>query len=311
MTESMSALFEGKEVLVTGGAGFMGGRLSARLVELGAHVVTTGVSRSVGVAGAQHEVVDQLDKASLATALAGHRFSYVFNLAGYISHAPLGSGGRAVLDVHFDGLLNVVEVVGGPSLLGFVQVGSSDEYGDAESPLAESLRESPISPYSLAKMAATHLMQMLAHTDGFPGVAVRLFLTYGPGQDDRRFLPQVIKGCLNDTSFPTSEGHQIRDFCYVEDVVDGLLLAATTEQARGEVINIASGQPVRIRHVVESVQRIMGKGTPRFGEVPYRPGESMSLYADVRRAREVLGWSPTTTLEDGLGETISHFTARG
>ena len=79
-------------------------------------------------------------------------------------------------------------------------------------PQCEELREQPISPYSLAKVASTHFLQMLQRTEGFPAVVLRLFLTYGPHQDNRRFLPQIIQACLRDDEFAVSDGHQLRDF---------------------------------------------------------------------------------------------------
>ena len=128
-----------------------------------------------------------------------------------------------------------------------------------------------------------------------------------PGQNTQRFLPQIIKGCLNDQSFPTSNGEQLRDFCYVEDVVDAIFLSLETIKSRGEVLNIASGQPVTIRRMIEIVQGLIGKGVPRFGEFPYRPGENMCLYADINKACDILGWSPTHSLESGLKKTISWY----
>ena len=124
-----------------------------------------------------------------------------------------------MIDAHFRGLQNILEVLPRSRLKRFVQIGSSDEYGDAAAPQHEKLREAPISPYSLAKVACTHFLQMLHRTENFPGVTLRLFLTYGPGQDSKRFLPQIIRGCLDDRAFPASEGEQIRDFCNVHDTV--------------------------------------------------------------------------------------------
>ena len=126
------------------------------------------------------------------------------------------------------------------------------------------MRESPISPYSAAKVSATHLIQMLSNTEGFPGVVLRFFLVYGPGQNAQRFIPQIINGCLDDKTFPTSAGEQLRDFCYIDDVVEAMLLAAQSQAAQGHVINIASGQPTCIRDVIETIQAKVGRGQPLF-----------------------------------------------
>ena len=166
----------------------------------------------------------------------------------------------------------------------------------------EGLREEPISPYSLGKVASTHFLQMLFRTEEFPMVILRLFLTYGPGQEDRRFLPQIIKGCLSDAEFPTSEGQQLRDFCYVRDTVRAIMMALVSEDAKGQVFNVASGESVTIRSMVDEVCRIVGMGRPQFGEVPYRPDENMALCGHWEGSRG-LGLDPGSQLEQGFEES--------
>ena len=310
----MKVNFRDAKVLVVGGSGFIGRALVQRLVSLGSRVVSLGMHRSSirfgEIKTTEHILADVRDSVSLTSALKGDRFDYVFNLGGYIDHRPFLKGGKTLIDVHYTGMMNLLEVTIHDQLKCFVQVGSSDEYGKGPSPQVETTREEPISPYSAAKTAATHLMQAMAKTENFPGVVVRLFLVYGPGQDDKRFLPQIIKGCLQGTTFPVSEGKQLRDFCYIEDIVDGLLLSAVQNEAKGEVINLASGQPVSIKSVIETVVKLIGSGNPEFGAHPYRSGESMELYADVKKAAKMIGWRPFRTLEEGLEETISWYKKR-
>jgi nucleoside-diphosphate-sugar epimerase len=202
--------------------------------------------------------------------------------------------------------MNLLDALVKDDLKGFVQVGSSDEYGPLQAPQNERLRESSISPYSFAKVAASHFIQMLNRTENFPGVVARFFLIYGPGQDDKRFLPQIIKACLKGEEFKTSEGKQLRDFCYVDDVVDALVQLALSDTAKGKVFNVASGEPVTIREMVEKIINIVGKGTPLWGAFPYRKGENMQLYADVSLIKK-LGWQPKVCLEEGLARTIKYY----
>jgi nucleoside-diphosphate-sugar epimerase len=298
---------QGHTVLVTGGCGFIGNVLVRRLEKFGASVVTLGVKKISTDASKKHLNIDLRDASAVKAAVAPLRPGYVFNLGGYIDHAPFRLGGRRVVDAHFTGTANLIEAIDWDGLKAFVQVGSSDEYGGAAAPQREDMREAPISPYAAAKTAATHLVQALARTENFPGVVARLFLVYGPGQDQRRFLPQLINGCLRKEEIPVSGGEQYRDFCYIDDVVDGLLSCALTPEARGQVFNIASGQGVTIRSVIEMVVDIVGAGSPIFGAHPYRPGENMALYAEVARGREALGWEATTGLREGLARTIAWY----
>lgn len=301
-------------VLVVGGGGFIGRALVSKLRSLGADVVSlvrTKRNQSECRSKVTTVVADIRDQKSLRSALNGKSFDYVFNLGGYIDHSPYNSGGRGVVDTHYVGILNLLDEVYVPSLRGFVQIGSSDEYGNAPAPQNERSREAPIAPYSAAKVGATHLVQSLARTERFPGVVIRLFLVYGPGQDDERFLPQIIKACLRNEEFKTSAGKQLRDFCYVNDVVDALVRSALCQSAWGEVINVASGVPTTIRDVIEKVIGLVGGGKPLWGAYPYRKGENMALYADISLAEGLLKWRPETTLDDGLKETVNYYNMIG
>ena len=234
-------------------------------------------------------------------------FDYVVNLSGYIDHSEFLQGGREVIQAHFDGVLNLVQFLEGKKLKRFIQIGSSDEYGNNSAPQHEEMRELPISPYSFGKVASSQFLQMLYRTQDFPVVILRLFLVYGPGQDNKRFLPQIIQGCLSGNDFPTSAGEQLRDFCYVDDIVQGIMSALYNEKANGQIINLASGEPIRVRDVVISIRDKLGRGNPQFGEFPYRLRENMALYANISKAKEILGWRPTMTFDEGVDKIIDSY----
>lgn len=297
-----------KRLLVIGGSGFIGRHLCRVAADAGYTV--TALSLTPGGApinGARALHADLGDAARLAAALKGEKFEYVINCGGYIDHRPFRNGGRALIKSHFEGVQNLIELLDRDCLARFVQIGSSDEYGAGSAPQREDVREAPISPYSAAKQATTHFLQMLWRTEQFPAVTLRLFLSYGPGQDQQRFLPQIITGCLEDRTFPVSAGNQLRDFCHVRDVTRGILDALDADNVCGEVINLGSGDPISIRKVIERVQQLIGRGNPEFGRVPMRPGENPALYADVSKARRLLAWAPAFTLDAGLADTIDHY----
>jgi len=295
-------------LLVVGGNGFIGKHIVTRALSLGWDITVLGISvrplTGRGSSRVRYVAADITDGSALKVALGNGAFDYVVNCGGYIEHDFFVAGGRRAIDVHFMGVMNLVEVLDRNVLRAFVNIGSSDEYGSSPSPQKETQREQPISPYSLGKAAATHFLEMLHRTEEFPATTLRLFLTYGPGQDQRRFLPQIILGCLEGRSFPTSKGEQVRDFCFVGDTVDAIFTALTCPSATGEVINVASGQPFLIREVVEMIRRLIGKGEPDYGHFAYRAGENMSLYANTEKAKRVLGWESSVSLEVGLSLTI-------
>lgn len=293
-------------LLVVGGTGFIGRHVSARGSDMGWRVTQLSLRRRISVADsrADHLVADIAVSSSVMEALRGRAFEYVVNCGGYIDHTPFSRGGRSVIDAHFGGVMNLVTALDRGPLRSFVNIGSSDEYGLVAAPQREDQVAAPRSPYGIAKLAAAELLQMLARSEAFPAITLRLFLTYGPGQGTERFLPQVIAGCLRDAHFPASAGEQLRDFCYIEDTVDAIFVALQSPNARGEIFNIGSGRPTSIRAMIDKVRAIIGTGAPRFGTIPYRPGENMSLYADISKARELLGWEPRVSSDAGLRSTI-------
>ena len=304
-------ILQSDKILIIGGTGFIGRHLAKKCLSYSSFVTSLGLinrtEKESNIKGVEYIQADILDSEKLRSVLNGRSYDYVFNLGGYIDHTPYFKGGYKVLESHFVGVINVINCLDKKRLKGFVQVGSSDEYGNQHAPQNESMRERPFSTYSFSKTAATHFIQMLHLSENFPGVVVRLFLVYGSGQDEKRFLPQIVIACLKDETVETTEGRQLRDFCYIDDVVEGLIKSAVTPQAKGHIINIASGKPVLIRDMIDEIVGIIGKGNPVFGARPYREGEHMELFADINLAKELLCWEPRIMRNEGLIRTVDYY----
>lgn len=296
-----------ERILIIGGTGFIGAHIAKKALLEGLQVTIISKNYkplSDRLKDVEYLSIDIRNKDSLCNQLKEKTFQYVINLGGYVDHSNFFSGGEAVFNVHFNGTKNLINCIDKDSLKSFIQIGSSDEYGGNLAPQNESQRELPISPYSHAKTAATHLLQMLYRREKFPVIILRPFLVYGPGQGMERFIPQVIKGCIEEKEFPISEGRQLRDFCFIDDFVRSIFSSINNTEAFGEVINIASGEPISIKDVVSKIQNIVTKGRPKFGESPYRDGENMELYADISKAKKLLNWQPKISLDEGLKITI-------
>lgn len=299
-----------KNLLIVGGTGFIGYHTAIKAVELGYNVLILSRKscpsyRYIPDVTYLQANVDNLEH--LKWVLSDTKIEYVINLSGYVNHSDFFLDGLGVIHTHLYGLMNLLQSIDKNNILGFVQIGTSDEYGNARAPQSEYERERPYSSYSFAKTATSHFAQMIYRESGFPIVALRLFLVYGPGQNKERFIPQIIKGCLNDEEFPSSAGEQLKDFCYIDDIVDGILLALTTPKAFGEVINLSSGIPQPLRNVITYIKAEVGGGTPLWGKFPYRKNENMELYADIQKAKDILNWEPKTTLIRGLIKTIKYY----
>ena len=259
------------------------------------------------IKGVRYIQVDILNRTKLKKVFKDLSPNYIVNLCGYVDHRDFMNGGRNVIDTHFSGLQNILEVIDWNILKKFVQIGSSEEYGSQPAPQNESMQDEPLSPYSFAKVSSTNLLKMLYKTHKLPIVVLRLFLVYGPNQEKNRFLPQVIYGCMSKKSFPVSEGKQIRDFCYIEDVVSAILLTLDNDKILGEVLNIASGKAITIKKVVSMVNESIGYGQPDFGLISYRKNESMDLHANIDKANRLLNWKPVVSIKEGLDKTISSY----
>ena len=297
-------------LLIVGGTGFIGRNVAREAINRRFQVSIISKNncpKLKKIKGVEYIVVDITKKNELLLKLKGKLFDYVLNLGGYVDHTNYSSGGSGVYDTHFNGVRNLIDCLNKVGLKGFLQIGSSDEYGNNTAPQNECQRELPISPYSLAKVSATHFFQMLYRTEKFPVIILRPFLVYGAYQDGSRFIPQIIQGCLDNKVFSVSEGKQLRDFCFINDIVEAIFISLNCRKAFGEIINIASGIPVDIRSVVEEIQGIVGLGKPKFGSVPYRDGENMELYADISKAKNILNWAPKIGLNEGLRGTIDSF----
>jgi len=295
------------KLLVVGGTGFIGQHIVKRALKDKFQITVlskNALNISNKFEGVNYINADISDKSNLKNQLKESVFDSVINLAGYINHSDYSDGGDLIYKVHFNGVRNLVDCIDKSCLKSFIQIGSSDEYGNNSAPQFEGQRESPFSPYSFAKVASTHFLQTLFKLENFPAVILRPFLVYGPGQDEKRFIPQIIKGCLNDKKFPTSKGEQLRDFCFIDDFVSAVFLALENKNVQGEVINISSGKPISIRKVTELIVNMIGSGRPQFGHFDYRQGESMSLYAEIEKANDLLDWKPIVKIEKGIAETI-------
>lgn len=298
-----------KKLLIIGGSGFIGGHLADRSLSLGYKVDIISLNKKKNKNANKKIKFINLDLGNLNQVKKLNKldYDYVVNLGGYIDHSNYSSKGNIIIDTHFNSIRIIIQKLLNTKIKRFIQIGSSDEYGFNKSPQSEIMREDPVSPYSFAKTATTHFLKMLHKTENFPCVILRFFLVYGPRQNIDRLLPQVIKGCIEDKKFKTSEGNQLRDFCHVDDIIIAILSTFDKDKINGKIINIGSGQPTKIKTVIKLIKKIINKGNPVYGSFKSKKIENKSLYPKITLAKKLLGWSPKIKLEDGLKNTIKHY----
>jgi nucleoside-diphosphate-sugar epimerase len=290
-------------VALTGASGFIGARLARRLMQAGAAVSAwlpeTASLAALGSAAASLERydVDVRNGPMVRRAAAQSRPEVVFHLAAAGVQDPFLPLEQA-LRVNVAGTVNVIQAARDARRI--VHVGTSHELGERRPGGPD-----PISTYAASKAAAWAFARMLHRAQGAPVVGAQLFQVYGPGQSAGTVLGAALASASAGQEFAMTAGEQVRDWVYVDDVVDGLLAAAAARGVEGEYFELGTGVGHALAEVIQRLFELAGTlARPRPGALPYRPGEVMRLVADPRPARERLGWAAQVELDEGLKSLI-------
>ncbi len=291
--------YENKKALVTGADGLIGRALVARLSGEGAVVHA-----------ARRTDADLTDAAQTEALLRAFSPDIVFNTAARIDM----SRDRAHIDDIIEGTYgmarNVMRAAEISGVKKFVQFGTIEEYGSNEAPFVETMRESPISAYSLGKTMATHEALLLSKTSGMKVCVVRPAATFGPGKRAGMLVPNFIRAALSGTDFNMNAGEQERDFIFVDDVAEASLRAALSDRTDGEIINVGSGTGMTVRGFVEALNAAMGNPiTVHFGVEPYRINDTMRFFMNIDKAKRLLSWEPEVALPEALRITVEWYRA--
>ena len=301
-------------VLVTGGAGFIGRRLTARLVNSGARVRVLD-DLSTGDASRLHPEAELrigsiLDPGALAEAVDG--VDAVYHLAAIASVAKCNEDIAASHQVNLGGFVSLIEtVLRQPLRPALVFASSAAVYGDTpDIPLGEDSATAPLSPYGADKLACELHARAAARVYGLKSTGLRLFNIYGPGQDPGSPYSGVISRfarLARDGAEITifGDGGQTRDFVFVDDVVDALMAAAgRTTGDLFEALNVCTGQETSILDLARRLAGIHG-ATPRISHQAERPGDIRRSLGSPQRLARVLGLTPSGDLDSGLRRLLS------
>jgi nucleoside-diphosphate-sugar epimerase len=300
-----------KKILIVGGTGFIGYHLAKESLKKKWHVTSvssTSPKKIRYLKKVKYLICDITNKNSLKKIL-NNKFEYVVNLGGYVDHAKK----KKTFKSHFNGCKNLAEIFLKKNLISFIQMGSSVEYGSIKSPQKENIHcdvKSIKSIYGKAKLQSSNYLMDLYKKKNFPSTVLRLYLAYGPKQDINRFLPIVIKGCIENKKIACSYGNQIRDFVFVKDVVDAIFKSLASKKARGQIINIGSGKPNKIKNIIQTIKKNCKGGHPQFGKIKLRKDEILKLYPSIKKAKIKINWIPKTSFKKGLAKTINFYNGK-
>jgi len=186
----------------------------------------------------------------------------------------------------------------------FAGTGSQAEYGPCSHRIDESLQPKPCTPYGIAKYCLSMLMNQFCEAAGMRALWFRIFSVYGPMDNTFHMLPTLIQSLLEGRPMALTSGEQMWDYLYVEDAVRAFYAAVANPDAHG-IYNVASGQAVRLRSIMENVRDLIAPSISLgFGELAARLGDPAHLEGDIEKLRLATGWSPRVELASGLAETV-------
>ena len=304
-----------RRVLVTGAGGFIGSHLVERLVEGGADVRAFVEYNSTGSWGWLDEspvrgdidvvLGDVRDVDSIGAATAG--VEVVCHLAALIAIPYSYGAPRSYVETNVVGTLNVLDAARRAGVELVVHTSTSEVYGTARYvPIDESHPLQAQSPYAASKIGADKLAEAFRLSFGMPVTTLRPFNTYGPRQSARAVIPTIVSQLLAGDEVALGNLEPTRDFTFVADTAEAFVLAIESPAAVGEVVNTGSGREIAIGDLVQRIGRVLGRpASTAKDDARVRPAGSEvdRLCADATRARELLGWEPKTSLDNGLAAT--------
>jgi len=306
--------FKDKKVLITGGSGFFASHLTKKMQAAGAQVYVMTKYKSVidniRLVRIWDEIIPieaDIRNADSLAQVKDIQPEYIFHFAAYNHVGDSFLHVLESLNSNAIGTANLFEAYDGYEK--FVYIDTSEAYGyQKEVPFVETMTPFPTSPYAIGKYTGELYARMKHHVNKLPIVIVRPFNVFGPYQSPKAIIAEMIIKCLNGETIKSTEGIQTRDFNYVENLVDGVVMASLEAKCIGEVINIGSGEEITIKDLILTIHRLTNSTSElQIGALPYRPTEIWRMMADSKKANELIGWKPAISFEEGLSRTIEWY----
>jgi UDP-glucose 4-epimerase len=326
----MKQFYAGRHTLVTGGLGFIGSNLAIRLLELGASVLVvdslipeTGANLFNIESVQDHprlsvRTVDVRDVLAMERLLRGQ--SIVFNLAGQVSHIDSMQDPFTDLEINCRSQLALLEACRRNAPEAKVVFASTRQiYGrvaEDRLPVDERQPPNPVDVNGINKLAGERYHVLYNNVYGIHTSVLRLTNTYGPRMlvknNRQTAIGWLIRQAMDGEEIDLfGDGSQLRDFTFVDDVVDAFLVAGAEDVANGQVFNVGAIEPVSLRELADLLIEISGSGSYRL--IPFPPERKAidigSIYVDDRKIRRVLKWRPRVDMREGLARTVSFYRA--
>ena len=303
-----------KKALVSGASGYIGTRLVRKLLMLDYEIVAYDLHFTPQFSKEFSFCVDCiegdiLDEAKLSSLIEEKKIEYIYHMAGLKNRTNEVREFSLLMKVNYGGTLSILSSASKyGKVKHIVLMGTTEEYGSAIAPFTEELQEYPNSAYGLSKLSATKLARLFYNQYKLPVTVLRPSITYGPGQGVEMFLPSMIDTLVKGKPFKMSPGEQVRDFIYIDDLVDAIITCGEETRLEGEIVNVASGVSLQLKEVAENVAKLLKKeDLLKVGAIPYRGFEIMNYSINIEKVMNLSTWYPLTSFEEGLRNTIDSY----
>lgn len=305
--------FKNKKVIITGANGFIGSHIVKRIIEHSSDlsVLVRETSDLWRLEEYKKHIniihVDLRDGTQVSKCMCQIKPDYVFHMAAY----GVDSRQMDYITASETNIIGTINLLKGVSKVGcekVINTGTSMQYGNKAGPITEDESYVPTNIYGSTKAASVIVAHQIARENRIDIATIIPFGVFGEKEGSHKFIPHVILSALNNRDIDLSPCEQFRDYCYVENIIDGFVMVALNNNIKDEIFNIGSGKVYLLKHYVEIMLKKMRiDKRVMYGAVEYRKNDLWNPLPDIGKISGMLGWKPGISLEEGLDRTIEWY----
>jgi len=304
-----------KKILITGGAGFIGANFIYKFLELGYRVFVFEKKEANlwrikkiknRISLYSPDLTDYKKTEKIISKIKPH---IVIHFAAYGAYQKFQQDIEATINTNIISSINLINACNKVGVECFINTGTSSEYGIKTKPISETDVLEPDNLYGITKSTITQYGQMMAKNFNFPIVTMRPFSVYGYFEEKGRLFTDIIRACIKNESLELSHPDSVRDYIFIEDLIDGYLTAIKDiKKVKGQIFNLGSGKQSSVDNVFKTVKKITGSSIkPNYGKIKKAQTEPKNWTAKISKSKRLLNWSPKHNLEQGAKKDIEWF----
>ncbi len=302
-----------KTFLITGGFGFIGSHLVRRLLNLQANVVVFARKSSNSwrlkdvLRNFKVYEIDIRDKMQVQDTIKQIHPDYIFHLAAYGVNSA-NADYMSAIETNVLGTINIIQATKSIECRKIINIGSSSEYGNKTEPIQEDMVLTPVDIYGSSKAAATILAHQIAAEQNINLITLRPFGIFGEGEESHKIFSYIILQVLQGKNVDLTLCNQLRDYCYIDNIIDACILAIEHNSIQNEIFNIGSGEIHLLKYYVELLfKHLQTNKRPNYGVLPYRTNERWIPEPNINKIKTMLSWEPRISIEEGIIKTVNWY----